>query len=101
MMYALKILFSFLKVALATTKILYSSSAFTGPFWLASEIVSGQPLTDLSVATVYISKMLTKQESLFLILGKHTLILQNCLIMPNHCDIEKNKTWYHWYTTPL
>ena len=67
-MYALKILFCFLKVALATTKI-YWSSASIGPFWRASEIVSGQPLTmllDLSVATDSIIKMLTEQETLFL-----------------------------------
>ena len=37
-----------------------------------------------------------------LILGlKHTLIAQNCLILPNHCDVEKNITKYHWYTTPF
>lgn len=68
-MYALKILFSFLKVTLATTKILYRSSAFIGPFWHASETVSGQPLTmllDLSVATDSIIKLLAEQEMLFL-----------------------------------
>ena len=67
-MYALKILFCFLEVALSTTKT-YWSSAFIGPFWCASEIVSGQPLTmllDLSVATDSIIKMLTEQETLFL-----------------------------------
>ena len=56
-------------------------------------------LLDLSVATNSIIKMLTEQETLavldvfVLILGKHTLIVQSCLILPNHFDIEKNKTY--------
>ena len=23
------------------------------------------------------------------------------IIVPNHCDVEKNRTRYHWYTAPL
>ena len=29
------------------------------------------------------------------------IIAQNCLIVPNHCDVEKNRTKYHLYTTVL
>ena len=36
-----------------------------------------------------------KRDAVFdvfvLILGKHTLIVQNCLIVPNHCDVEKTE----------
>ena len=52
-------------------------------------------LLDLSVATNSIIKMLTEQDTVLdvfvLILGKHTLIVQSCLILPNHFDIEKTK----------
>ena len=49
----------------------------------------------------------TTKETLFfyyvfvLILEKHTLNVQNCSIVPNHCDVKKSSTKYHWYTTPL
>ena len=50
--------------------------------------------------------MLTEQKRCFfyvfvLILGKRTLIAQSYLIVLNHRNVEKNRTKYHWYTTPL
>ena len=53
--------------------------------------------TDLS----NLDRMLTGQETPFIdasirVEAKHTLIAQICSIVPNHCDVEKNRTKYHW-----
>ena len=47
--------------------------------------------------------MLIEQEtsSLCFDLRETYIIAQNCAIVPNHCDVEKNRTKHHWYTTPL
>ena len=45
--------------------------------------------------------MLIEQEtsSLCFDLRETYIIAQNCSIVPNHCDVEKNRTKHHWYTS--